>query len=400
LEDRNGTWRDYKYDAQGNLTRTPEHSYSYDLLGRLVDVDYGWVKFVYSAGGEKLLKIGPGDQVTAYHYGGGELLSESEYVDSPAGFYQVSNTYNIYSDTGLVATFSSSSPTVTNTPGFVARYYDPDIGLYQLGARWYDPDIGRFVSADPIPSSLNQYAYAGNNPFRYQDRSGLQTDEWALSYEFIQRQPHSPPIPLFVPEHEMFESWITTAQSDMYDPANPPLLRNMATVAFYGSIGLDSVLWENTDQLGGDIAITAVTFGLGEIWGISVRGAASGGMAIAGRTGETAVASASRGRRWKSVLRPFKMRRQYESEVRALSAVRESMEAAGHSQDDIARVMVHQRNWIRMYYLGKTPQPLRAALKWRNSREYDTVYGPSLDWLLSSESPETLEKIISGATKF
>jgi RHS repeat-associated protein len=41
--------------------------------------------------------------------------------------------------------------------GFVARQFDVDVGLYQLGHRWYDPESGRFVSIDPILSSLNVY---------------------------------------------------------------------------------------------------------------------------------------------------------------------------------------------------------------------------------------------------
>ncbi len=58
------------------------------------------------------------------------------------------------------------------THGFVGRRSDNDVGLYQLGARWYDPDLGRFVSVDPVFQDLNQYAYANNNPFVYQDGDG------------------------------------------------------------------------------------------------------------------------------------------------------------------------------------------------------------------------------------
>ncbi len=58
------------------------------------------------------------------------------------------------------------------THGFVGRRQDNDVGLYQLGARWYDPDLGRFVSVDPVPGFFNQYAYAYNNPFVYNDASG------------------------------------------------------------------------------------------------------------------------------------------------------------------------------------------------------------------------------------
>jgi len=61
---------------------------------------------------------------------------------------------------------------------FLGREFDSDLGLYQLGARWYDPELGRFISVDPVPSSLNQYVYARNNPFRYHDASGLLFHEW------------------------------------------------------------------------------------------------------------------------------------------------------------------------------------------------------------------------------
>ncbi len=83
---------------------------------------------------------------------------------------------------------SPSHPlTITNssiTHGFVGRRQDNDVGLYQLGARWYDPDLGRFVSVEPIPGFLNQYAYAGNNPFVYQDDSGMYI-ETAIDIGFI-----------------------------------------------------------------------------------------------------------------------------------------------------------------------------------------------------------------------
>ena len=47
-----------------------------------------------------------------------------------------------------------------------------------MGARYYNPQIGRFLSIDPKeadPSdmhSLNRYAYANNNPYRYVDPEG------------------------------------------------------------------------------------------------------------------------------------------------------------------------------------------------------------------------------------
>lgn len=61
---------------------------------------------------------------------------------------------------------------------YTGQHEEPTIGLYYYNARYYDPGIGRFVSADsmvPDPGSsvsLNRYAYADNNPTRYNDPSG------------------------------------------------------------------------------------------------------------------------------------------------------------------------------------------------------------------------------------
>ena len=51
-------------------------------------------------------------------------------------------------------------------------------GLYYYGARYYDPALMHFTQADTVigdvynPLSLNRYAYALNNPYKYTDPSG------------------------------------------------------------------------------------------------------------------------------------------------------------------------------------------------------------------------------------
>ena len=61
---------------------------------------------------------------------------------------------------------------------FAGKPYDEEIGLSYFGARWYDPDIGRFTGMDPMPvnpndyRTFNRYAYAFNNPYKYQDPDG------------------------------------------------------------------------------------------------------------------------------------------------------------------------------------------------------------------------------------
>jgi RHS repeat-associated protein len=55
---------------------------------------------------------------------------------------------------------------------------NPD-GLDYMMARYYSSGLGRFMSPDPLPGhmldpqTLNRYVYAGNNPIRFTDPTGL-----------------------------------------------------------------------------------------------------------------------------------------------------------------------------------------------------------------------------------
>jgi RHS repeat-associated protein len=58
---------------------------------------------------------------------------------------------------------------------FPGQYYDAESGLHYNRFRYYDASVGRYVSADPIGQygGPNVFAYAGLNPLRFSDRSGL-----------------------------------------------------------------------------------------------------------------------------------------------------------------------------------------------------------------------------------
>ncbi len=61
---------------------------------------------------------------------------------------------------------------------FTGYSEDNDTGLSYAGARWYNPVLGRFTGIDPVGINplnyltLNRYAYANNNPYRYVDPDG------------------------------------------------------------------------------------------------------------------------------------------------------------------------------------------------------------------------------------
>jgi RHS repeat-associated protein len=57
--------------------------------------------------------------------------------------------------------------------GFSGNWTDPSTGLVYLRARDYDPATGQFLTVDPlVDTTLQPYAYAGNNPLQATDPTG------------------------------------------------------------------------------------------------------------------------------------------------------------------------------------------------------------------------------------
>jgi RHS repeat-associated protein len=65
-----------------------------------------------------------------------------------------------------------------NRLGYQGKPLEAGTGLSYMGARYYHPELGRFMGIDPQEPkandlhSLNRYAYANNNPYRYTDPDG------------------------------------------------------------------------------------------------------------------------------------------------------------------------------------------------------------------------------------
>ena len=122
----------------------------------------------------------PGDvRWTDYHFVKnlqGDVLKVYKVSDgSLAASYTYDSWGNILSQSGDLATL--------NPFRYRSYYYDTETWFYYLQSRYYDPAIGRFINADSYASTgqgllgNNMFAYCLNNPPRYVDSQGQDTEE-------------------------------------------------------------------------------------------------------------------------------------------------------------------------------------------------------------------------------
>ena len=89
---------------------------------------------------------------------------------------------------------------------FTGYERDTETGLDYAQARYFAPAQGRFVSVDPLlasgqadaPQTWNRYSYSLNNPLRFNDPTGMKTDEAETTDDQRRRktpQPQKPPPP-------------------------------------------------------------------------------------------------------------------------------------------------------------------------------------------------------------
>lgn len=228
----------YGYDANGNLASKPGYVYHFDPKDRLARVeraaDGAVIDYAYDYRHQRKRK--------SIAVGG--LVDTTLYVDRYSEVRRGRLIKNVYAGERLVArVFSNpagdrtffylpdhlgSASLVTDASGavveesvfypygqdrarsggfkseyrFTGKELDGETGLHYFGARYYDSGTGRFMSVDPlislsIPGSdvrngmraLTQstYSYAGANPARFTDSSGLFEEDIVKGLEFAER---------------------------------------------------------------------------------------------------------------------------------------------------------------------------------------------------------------------
>ena len=211
----------YSYTPTGQLTGAANGggvqvaALSYNQADRVqASIGYGQIltEYGYDGFGQRLAKLVPGATFTGalFQYGqDGSLLEEADltgaikadyiYLDGvPIGDLAPTTHTLAYLHTDHLGTPQLSTDkskglvwraayypfggtsyvagTITQNLRLPGQYFDAETQSHHNGFRDYAPSFGRYVESDPIGLGGGQastYAYAGSNPFRFTDPSGL-----------------------------------------------------------------------------------------------------------------------------------------------------------------------------------------------------------------------------------
>ena len=204
----NGAGQVYAWDFNNRMeTATVSggaaSTYAYDALGRRVSKAVGSATAtVYVSDGDQEIAEYPLSGVAAspqMKYVYGQYIDEPVMMVNSSGtyYYHQNNLYSVsaltdsngalqecyaYTPYGQVTFFGSNGVALSPQPSssplgnpflFTGRRLDPETGLQYNRARYYSNSLGRFLSRDPIESSVNLYEYCDDNPAVYVDPDGL-----------------------------------------------------------------------------------------------------------------------------------------------------------------------------------------------------------------------------------
>ena len=162
------TVRTPQVDAETGERSTSEVTTVY-IGNLLVCQGQACARLIY-AGDQRVALVQMTSGATSYFHG--DHLDSTAVLTDGKGNAEEHNSYRPY---GKLQTHTGSSDVAYKYTG---QEHDASTGLVFYLARFYDLLVGRFVSPDtyvpdPLdPQALNRYAYALNNPLRYNDPTG------------------------------------------------------------------------------------------------------------------------------------------------------------------------------------------------------------------------------------
>ncbi|WP_223619063.1 Ig-like domain-containing protein [Lysobacter sp. ESA13C] len=179
-------------------------------------------RYLYDAGGLRVLTAGANGNVTSHYAKSGQLVrrvneatsKETEYVylagsqlvqreRTGAGAWAVKYQHTDALGSPVAATDANRTvldPTdwepygaAVNKPaydgvGYTGHVMDGATGMTYMQQRYYDADVGRMLSVDPVSvditvgANFGRYVYANNNPYRFTDPDGRQSRDLENEY--------------------------------------------------------------------------------------------------------------------------------------------------------------------------------------------------------------------------
>jgi RHS repeat-associated protein len=118
-----------------------------------------------------------GENLNIYYFHP-DHLGSSSYITNGSGNVIQHMEYLPFGETLVDEHINSfSSPFKFN-----GKEHDEETGNYYYGARYYDPKLSIFISVDPlVEKTMSSYGYCYNNPVRYTDPTGMESDDIIIS---------------------------------------------------------------------------------------------------------------------------------------------------------------------------------------------------------------------------
>jgi len=170
----------FSYDGDGHRISqqvgTGTYFYVNDITGGLPTVlqEQGPDGSIFYTGGRRLISAMAPNFTFYYHY---DAQSTVAGLTDTTGHLAQRYIYDIWGQRNM----NVPGPQVgtENKFGYTGEALDPGTSLYYLRGRYYNPVLGRFISKDPfegfaqLPSTLNRFVYALDNPASRVERNGL-----------------------------------------------------------------------------------------------------------------------------------------------------------------------------------------------------------------------------------
>jgi len=198
----NGQQSSYKYNAAGErvVKRGPQGQTVYVNQSFAVRNGTEQTKHIFLGDSlltSKLVKDRSPESESYYYHS--DHVGSSNYVTDARGQVLEHSEYFPFGEPWVEERTNTQS-----TPyRFTGKELDEETGLYYYGARYYDPQTSLWQSTDPIvqqpgsvrsarPSDLSVYAYARQNPLKYNDPDGrnptMPAEKTLSARQFAQRQ--------------------------------------------------------------------------------------------------------------------------------------------------------------------------------------------------------------------